>query len=578
MNKKAVQQTLVFGTAVAMLLTTFVSCANKRTNVSPSSSASVTSASASEESSGISDSSSQAASAIQIQNALASGSENGGAGGTQAKSNYKTASYSSKSYFNSQANKLETKIGINNRSIKAPSINPNAIAATPIVRTTIEGVDGEFIDRNIQESNRNLNGKTFYFGTFWPDAWTTKGSGGMWSNSERQRCAAAIASTERDYNCTIKIVPLSMSTYLAKATAAKSSGTTFADIFASQQEMGSLITSGDLADLRSVKSVNFDKYPWNPVQSLISSYKDKVYGVALRYDLIERNVVFYNKVLAQKYNLGDFYDMVKKGQWTDDRFLQIAQAYKKRGDASTWACDSFYPDEILDLVYSNWSSPFGITNKKYIFNGDDSSVLNILSFCQDFVKQGLFNPHMDTAAEKAADGSAYQKNIGDSMYSIGQFNAGKCLFLIGCDNYCYLIAAQAKNDYGILPLPKGPTAQGYTSVIHNAQYFSLMAGDQNLEDAGTVMVALSNRSNIRKADVSVALQPTVRNTDSLQALLDNYTYKQIISIDTAPTLPMEEIYFSAVLPCVIKQDSSPKQAVDSISHAAQTAIDKSYGQ
>lgn len=545
-----------------MLSMSFTSCKGKQIR-----SASSTSAESSSSAPVSSEASSVPVSALSILNSHNTTSSTI----TSPASKYKAPKYDKKSYFTNDASKKETKIGINNKNIKGASIPSSAPGASIVKRTTIEGVDGSFYDAKIAEASRNLGGKTYTFATFWPENWKK----GKNATQDAIRCASQLDAVQKDYNCKINIKALNANTYLKDVTTARTCGKVYADIIEMADEMSDMYTSGDCADLLGVKSVNVNGNPWNKAYILLTSYKNKDYGIGLRYDNISHRIMLFNKKMASKYNLGDFYGMAAKGQWTDDIFLQVSQQFKKvNNDKSVFNCVGLHPQEILDLVYTNWTSPFGITNTKYIFNGLDSSVLNILGYAQNFVKSGLYDTNF-TKTDFSSDGK-FSACWSDVSYAINRFNTSKALFLITDDTALSYFISGSKDPYGILPLPKGPAADDYTALIGDIRYFSLFEGNPEIENAGALLTAIANRTNVKTADVVNHNAAFVRDQESVTTLTNNYKYKQIIM--GCVSSDFSEIYNGAAIKCVFKQETTPMQAMQSISKSAQTAIDKTYGQ
>lgn len=479
-------------------------------------------------------------------------------------------SYSSKTVFGGKSSTKETKISLNNGKIKAPSIPASAPAASVVKRTDVEGVDGSFSDAKLTESVRNLGGKTYTFATSWTDAYEN----GKNATKDARRCAQAIADIEKDYNCTIKIIPLDATG--KEIITDKASGIVYANIINCFASDGNNFINNVAADLRGVKTVGIGSNQWNPVQTLVSSYKSKVFGVGVRYDWLEQDILFYNQTLASKYNLGNFYGMVSGGKWNDDLFLQVCQAFKKASNSGYTVCSSMYPTHLFDQIYTNWTSPFAITQQKYIFNGSDSSVLDILNFLQSFVKDGLFDKTY-VSGDMKTDGT-FKNDISDYTRAAGNFKAGKSLFFFGSNALLQEFHDNSKNPYGLLPLPKGPAADSYSSVITNCRFFSLLNGDPDIENSGALLTAIANRTNIKVADIVTNNQALVMDSDSLSTLTNNYKYKQILNVTLSKAGSLADVFNGAAVNCVINQSETPKQAMDSIAVKAQTAINTAYGQ
>lgn len=567
MKKNGIQRIAVICAAALAISSTFAACSPKKVSRPTGSSSQAASSGVSSSSEAVS---SQAASAINLNSALDK------AGGTKrAAESYAPPNYSaSNSVFNDRSKIKETKISINNHNIVAPPIKPGSNGLSPIKRTIIEGVDGTFVDPKINEQVVDLKGEKFKFGTFWTGEWngTSKNATDKWTSQ-------VFKQLQTDYNCKISLVAMDPGNYLKTISNQRAAGNTYADIFELQMEMGDLFRTGNLQDLQTVKSIDFRGNQWNPVYSLCTSFKGKVYGVGLRYDHVEHDLMVFNQNLAKKYNLGDLYGFASSGKWTDNLFLQVSQRFAKLNtDKSIYTCQGLFPEKILDLVYSNYSSPFGITSSKYIFNGQDESVLDILNFAQDYVKAGMYDKTI-AKGDWQTDGT-FQSGTGDASYSMGAFEKGKSLFFLGSDTILPgNFYGQCKGfNYGILPMPKGPAADGYTMPIANCKYFSLLANGPQLEDAGKILVAIANRTNIPMSKVVENNRQVVYDQQSLDQLTKNYTYKQILNVGLCGSKLLPNIYAGAAIKAVIQQSETPKQAMDSIAVKAQTEVNTTFGQ
>ena len=75
------------------------------------------------------------------------------------------------------------------------------------------------------------------------------------------------------------------------------------------------------------------------------------------------------------------------------------------------------------------------------------------------------------------------------------------------------------DDYGVLPLPKGPDADKNVGVASNARYFSFIKGDPDIEDAAAVLVAIANRNAITgKEWIDRQAVDNLRDDDSIEML------------------------------------------------------------
>lgn len=344
-------------------------------------------------------------------------------------------------------------------SIK-PVTNNKAAGATAIVsRSEVDGVKGTFNDPKLTESKRNLKGKRFSLATFWPQEYFT--------SDER------IHEIEKDYNCNISVIPLNLLTYEKEIKSKMNAGLVFADIYDTQTEMNSLIKNGVFTDLQTVKTIGLKTNEWNPVFTLESSYKGGVYGVQVQQDRINRTVCFFNKAIASQYGLGNLYNMVNHGSWNINAFADFSAKVYSLSKGKIYGAPFFYS---TSFIYSNGTAPVVNRNGRYVFNGTDNKVINIMDFLKKYNKAGLCDTHTEN-------------DLGKSEKA---FENGRDLFFIGDLWECY--SFHGRTPYGVLPLPMGPDVNSYTCLIDNARYFSISNGDPDTEDCGALITALAKKN------------------------------------------------------------------------------------
>jgi hypothetical protein len=403
---------------------------------------------------------------------------------------------------------------------------------------------GVLKDPSMTEQVTNLGGKTFTIGTFWstdwkPESTSTAGIANM----------KAIASIEKDFNCKIKTLFIDPNSYLADAATARASGQVFANIYESQREMDNLIKNGEFAELSTVNSIGLKTNEWNKAITLGGTYKNGVYGVGLKQESIGRNCIFFNKMLASKYNLGDFYAMVNNKEWTTEKFLEISKSVYNQSGKKVYGTVSVFQPYMLGFVYMNNSTPIVLKNGIPAFNGLDDSLLNMMNYAADYSNQGLYD----------------KKHSTGFVTSFNQFISDKDLFYIADWWIREDLSAKMPNDYGILPLPKGPNAKDYTTLITNTRYLSLSKGDPDLENSGKLLVALANRSYIKKAEWDKQISGSIRDAQSLDML-------HLLMSGNATFFKSLSTYETAAMKCVVDQSMTAKQAMQSVEQSAQAEI------
>lgn len=433
----------------------------------------------------------------------------------------------------------------------------------------IEGVNGWFGDPEIKETIRNLAGKTYILATARPEMFNGSGT-----TPDDKLGAKAVSSIQKDYHCKFQIKPLDTSG--KEILADKASGVLYADILdCDAADANPNFIFNTAANLRGIKTVNIDGGGWNPVQTLTASFNGKTYGAGFRFDWIERELLYFNTGLAQKYNLGNLFSYASNGTWTDDMFRTVCQTFKKDAGDGFNACEATGPSRLFDLVYTNWTSPLAYKNSKYVFFGSDNSVVSMLTYLKNFVRSGLFNKQYAESDRK--DDGTFTDSEKDVSAAVADFEAGKTLFLIGSDSLLPNLSV-SKMFYSLLPLPKGPLSGSNSSVVTNCWYFSLFEGTANRENSGALLTALASRTNVKTSDIVNFNMTLVRDQNSLNRLSYQYQNKQIIDIRLSRANHLAGLFNNAAVAAVIDGTYLPKQAMDSISAKAQAGINKDCGQ
>lgn len=427
-------------------------------------------------------------------------------------------------------------------------------------------------DPVLKETVRDLKGKTIKFATFWQD-WDGTNRG-IESIQQQEMNAAAIKSIEEDYNCKIEIVLMSSKTYLSDIATARSAGIVYANIFQLQKEMSPLYRSNSVADLSRVESVGLTTNEWNPAMTAMTTYKGKVYGLGVNQNRLMYDVIFFNKTMAEKYNLGDFYQMVRDGEWTHDKFLELNEKVNKASNRKVFGTVGCYTCSLKDLIYSNQTLPIVSQDGRVMFTGTGNDNLKMLNFIQEFAKNGYY---YNTAM------NMYDHRADTVTASESAFEQGKSLFYITSAWMASNFSKKMKDEYGVLPLPKGPDADSYVNLITNSRYMSLFDGDPDIEDSGAIMVALINRTNMKVADWEDSQLSMLCDEDSLEMLQKIQQSPVVITGDQYMEDPTDGAannydmdYWTNAINDILRGSKTPKQAMDEIANPVQALLDDAF--
>jgi len=411
-------------------------------------------------------------------------------------------------------------------------------------------------DPKIYETIKDMDGQIFKFGTFWPEFYDpNRGTNAAYR-------AAALESIERDYNCIIDIVPLNQFTYAQDINTAKAAGRIMAEIFETQNAFNDLIYTGILADLRTVSTVDLVNNEWNKGVILSSTYREGIYGVGIEQSVISRACIYFNKDIAARYNLGNFYEMVMNREWTFDRFLEISKEVFERSNGTIFGMNGYGQECFTYFTYANDVSPVKIVNGKAVFDYQNDALLSALNYVQNYAKYGLIDQELFARNMTHADSWEQQLSFSD----------GESLFLLGFNSTHIWLDAMMDDDYGLLPFPMGPDVNDYKAISNQSGFFSLFDENPNIEDAGTIMTAIASRTYFRIADYDRALASTMRDRESIDMLHLLMNSEFIFKIGKDVTE-----YDRTAIRAIVDMSKTPKEALEAVAQAAQVQVDRYYG-
>ena len=218
-----------------------------------------------------------------------------------------------------------------------------------------------------------------------------------------------------------------------------------------------------LLDLKEQPYLDFSK-PWWPASLINEATCDgKLYfcsGDISNYMIYYLNAVFFNKALAQSYDTGDLYALVKDGKWTLDKMAQLsANAYHDlNGDGQKDPSDQFgltMSSVCADSLF--FSSGLrtteigedGLPVISEMFGGEKTQ--DLVSYLVDLFKTN----------------SAYLSL--DDNYML-PFLEERALFFLVDVAFAGDKLRFTEIDYGILPLPKYDEAQEEYNTISSFTY------------------------------------------------------------------------------------------------------------
>lgn len=376
----------------------------------------------------------------------------------------------------------------------------------------------------------------------------------------------ALKSIENDYNCKITIENMKGKDMVKNLLAAKAAGQPYCDIlefgvsdtYLEQIYENNLVMPLETGEVGKI--VNLEKNPWRP-QSGFGKLMGHQFGINIKTNNsgeLLRGCLLFNKDLAMKYDLGDFYELVKKDQWTFDKFSEIlAKAASQTNGSKTYPLGYLYEADFTPLlVYANNGTYAENTTAGYKYTALSDNVLEATNFGVDLIKKGYTHPK-----------SGLKNSEIDTPFANGEIVFYFCEY-----NLLKMITSgQLPSEYtfGLLPAPRGPHGKGYNSVSYTDSLFHIMNNVKNPEQVAAVLTAIANRTSkkdILKTELKYTLQDE-QSAEMLKLMYDNVT------LDCARGISTARGTIAGANNQILKLQQTPKQAYESIQEAIQSQYD-----
>lgn len=230
-------------------------------------------------------------------------------------------------------------------------------------------------------------------------------------------------------------------------------------------------------------------------------------------------VMYFNKQLAQNYQLENIYELVREGEWTIDKCIEMSRGKWEDNNSDDWPGqeDTFgyitdirnTPDAMLSQFAINQSSR--TEDGDVIIDYDIGKVTNVLTKMIDFKKTDDFYFTQSSSSDVAGD---------DPLDKI--FVEGRALFYPAILRNAQVFRSM-ETDFGIIPYPKWDTNQDayYTYSDVGFSVACIPVDAPNLEKSGAILDTLSavSRETVIPAYYDEALSyKYTRDEDSVEML------------------------------------------------------------
>lgn len=227
--------------------------------------------------------------------------------------------------------------------------------------------------------------------------------------------------------------------------------------------------------------------------------------------------MFFNKTIAENWNIPDFYDLVLEGKWTLDKYIDITSGVSQDldGNGSFTDADLYGTMNNLycDVRYACYDIPLS--------GKDPDGFLTLSVINEKFIDvySKLYNYYYTSNSVT---------KYTDKMKSINMFARDQLLIfpylIVGAENI-----REMESDYGIIPYPKyDENQENYATTAHDN--YSLMCvpvtvAQKSLDMIGAVTEALAAESyrSVTPAYLEVTLKNKLLRDANSQAMIDIIT-------------------------------------------------------
>ena len=230
--------------------------------------------------------------------------------------------------------------------------------------------------------------------------------------------------------------------------------------------LGFALTGKALDIYNHVSYINIDEEWWDTEAIRSIAICGRVYMVLGDINVVDDYAtycVYYNKYLAERSGMPNFYEEVKQGNWTVDNMKRWATAYAADANGDEERYGLIYGDGIASaLIHANGFAPFKLHK-----NGSLTSALheNELKNAIGVIRDGFM---LDCAANDVWALNVDRNQLTEEQVR-GLFAEDKALFYFSYCGNNERLARETKYDFGMLPLPKLNGAQTeYGSAISYA--------------------------------------------------------------------------------------------------------------
>lgn len=363
-------------------------------------------------------------------------------------------------------------------------------------------------------SGLDFGGRTFIVSDYDPSRWMPQPG----SSEHANAVIARNRWVEETLNVNIEFRPYNEYEMMAAVLA----GDLYANMVITQMwGIGRHGQANRLADLGQVPNLNLQAPYWTDFNAVnYLQFDDRILGLSGSFAPQSEEIwtVFFNRRIIDELGLDCPYELVARGEWTFDRFLEMQRAaqFDLNGDGVLDHNDRFglavgHEWDVSLVFFLASGNPITRTNADGTmeFNIDNPEAFAAIDQVRNMLRLG------DTF---------FPRPPGSDMdSSVRAFVEGHSLFFAySFGNPIIAPIFQMEDDFGIVPMPMGPQADRHLGwVSHNAPTIGIPNSNLDLDFTGWVMEALGYRAWPEEANRFEEISLTrLRSDESLETLLN----------------------------------------------------------
>lgn len=321
-------------------------------------------------------------------------------------------------------------------------------------------------------------------------------------------------------------------------------------------------------DSTCMPAIDVNDKKWQKAVTRDGTHNGKVYGI---YDFTPAgSMCFFNADLFAEKNITSPYTLYKEGKWTWEEFKKLAKTMTvdENGDGTP----EIYGIGTIDWGNFHFEHPFIYANGgrvvKFDANGKpafaytDNEAQEALGFVKSLYDEKLVLPELPKNETEAA-------NV---------FSTRKVAFVFATYGFVNHIK-EMEDDFGMVPLPKGPSAADYVSMNTGSPMYVTTIGTpvEDYEASSLIFDLLTEPLPETGEETIDDPLYTVRNEflrddDAVQIYLD--MSEKVVAY--SPVESLVGLISPAISSCVKENATTPKSAMESIADQVQTLIDDFY--